>query len=114
VRSNYDDAPAAYVADGTWPHARLRPDAPVSAFYGQAIARRLNELIAEDGRSLRTLATVAGVNHATISRLKSGLSMVDFGTIARLEAALGKDIWPGMAAVRAWQDSREPGSSAAD
>lgn len=99
VRSSNDDVPAAYVADGAWPHAVLREDAPVSAHYGQALARRLADALAASGTSLRALGERAGVNHTTVSRLLGGRVLVDIGTVARIEAALGQEIWPGLSAL---------------
>jgi hypothetical protein len=84
VRSSNDDVPAAYVADGAWPHAVLREDAPVSAHYGQALARRLADALAASGTSLRALGERAGVNHTTVSRLLGGRVLVDIGTVARI------------------------------
>lgn len=97
VRS--DDAPETYVVDGTWPDVTLREDAPVSAYYGLALARRLAYAIATSDSSLRALGERAGVSHTTISRLLAGRVLVDIGTVARIEAALGMEIWPGLTAL---------------
>jgi len=97
VRS--DDVPEAYVADGTWPDVTLREDAPVSAHYGLALARRLAYAIAASDMSLRALGERAGVSHTTVSRLLAGRVLVDIGTVARIEVALGAGIWPGLAAL---------------
>ncbi|MBR7828142.1 helix-turn-helix transcriptional regulator [Actinospica sp. MGRD01-02] len=97
VRS--DDVPEAYVADGTWPNVTLREDAPVSAYYGLALARKLAYAIAASDTSLRALGERAGVSHTTVSRLLAGRVLVDIGTVARIEAALGAEIWPGLGAL---------------
>lgn len=99
MRSSNDEVPAAYLAEGAWPRAVLREDAPVSALYGQALARRLAEALADRGASIRSLAERAGVNHSTVSRLLAGRVLVDIGTLARLEAAMGMGIWPGLDAL---------------
>lgn len=99
VRSSNDQVPAAYVAEGVWPEVRLRVDAPVSAYYGRALAARLAYVIASSETSLRALGEKAGVSHTTISRLLAGRVLVDIGTVARLEAALGEEIWPGLTAL---------------
>ncbi|TJZ99984.1 helix-turn-helix transcriptional regulator [Actinacidiphila oryziradicis] len=100
-RSNNDQLPATYVASGNWPYARLVEDAPVSAYYGQAFARKLAEAMATSEIGLRTLGDKAGVSHATISRLLRGMVLPDIGTVARLEVALRTGLWPGLAA---WTD----------
>ncbi|MCM8555479.1 helix-turn-helix domain-containing protein [Streptomyces sp. STCH 565 A] len=98
-RSSNDKVPAAYVVGGTWPHAALAPDAPVSAYYGQAFARNLERALASTGLSLRTLSEQSGVAHTTIGRVVHGKVLPDMGTLARLEAALGFQLWPGPAAL---------------
>lgn len=99
MRSSNDQVPEAYVAAGVWPDATLSADAPVSAHYGQALARRLAYAIASSDTSLRALGERAGVSHTTISRLLAGRVLVDIGTVARLEAALSVEIWPGLQAL---------------
>ncbi|MFK0257437.1 helix-turn-helix domain-containing protein [Streptomyces sp. NPDC090445] len=100
-RSSNDKVPYAYVADGTWPYAALSADAPVSAHYAQALARNLERALNSSGQSLRTLAEATGVNHTTIGRVLGGKVLPDVGTLARLEVALGFQIWPGLAALPA-------------
>ncbi|MEU9385607.1 helix-turn-helix transcriptional regulator [Streptomyces sp. NPDC048279] len=98
-RSSNDKVPRDYVVDGAWSHAVLAPDAPVSAHYGQALARNIERALASSGHSLRTLAEVTGITHSTISRVANGRVLPDLGTLARLESAIGFQIWPGLAAV---------------
>lgn len=98
-RSSHDQVPIAYVADGAWPHARLTPGAPVSALYGQALARNLFEALGDLGLGQRALAARAGVAHTTISRILRGEVLPDIGTLARLEAALGTELWPRLDAI---------------
>lgn len=98
-RSSNDKVPRDYVVDETWPHAALVPDAPVSAHYGQALARNLENALAVSGHSLRTLAEATGITHSTISRVIHGKVMPDLGTLARLEAAFGFQVWPGPGAL---------------
>ncbi|MEU3879782.1 helix-turn-helix domain-containing protein [Streptomyces californicus] len=100
-RSNNDQLPATYVASGDWPYARLVEDAPVSAYYGQAFARNLAAAMEASGIGLRALGDRAGVSHATISRLLRGMVLPDMGTLARLEVAVGRDLWPGL---HVWAD----------
>lgn len=98
-RSNNDKEPCNYVVDGTWPHATLAKDAPVSAHYGQALSRNLERALEATHQSLRTLAENTGITHSTISRVINGKVMPDLGTLARLEAAFGFQLWPGPAAL---------------
>lgn len=100
-RSNNDQLPATYVASGDWPYARLVEDAPVSAHYGQVFARNLVAAMEASEIGLRALGDRAGVSHATISRLLRGRVLPDLGTLARLEVALGRGLWPGLSA---WTD----------
>lgn len=94
-RSSNDKVPRDYVVDDAWPHAALASDAPVSAIYGQALARNLENALAYSGHSLRTLADATGITHSTISRVIHGRVLPDLGTIARLEAVFRFQIWPG-------------------
>ncbi|MEH6373826.1 helix-turn-helix transcriptional regulator [Streptomyces sp. KLMMK] len=98
-RSSNDQVPCHYVADGAWPHATLTLDAPASAHYGQALARNLHRALASTNHSLRTLAEATGITHSTISRVLNGKVLPDLGTLARLEAAFGFQLWPGPAAL---------------
>lgn len=108
-RSSNDKVPCAYVIEGTWPYADLAPDAPVSAHYGQALARNIERALASSGHSLRTLADATGITHSTISRVLNGKVLPDIGTLARLEVAIGFQIWPGLAAVPPSPPSRPLG-----
>jgi ribosome-binding protein aMBF1 (putative translation factor) len=98
-RSSNDKVPRDYAVDGTWPHAALAADAPVSAHYGQALARNLERALASSGQSMRTLADATGITHSTISRVINGRVLPDLGTLARLEAAFGFQVWPGPAVL---------------
>lgn len=55
------------------------------------IALRLSEELA--GRGLRGLARSANVEHTTIGDLLVGAVWPDLVTVARLEAALGTQLW---------------------
>lgn len=112
-RSNNDKEPSHYVADGAWPHATLAADAPVSAHYGQALSRNLARALAATNYSLRTLAETTGITHSTISRVLHGKVLPDSGTLARLEAAFGFQLWPGPAALPPGYVSGVPGARSA-
>jgi len=47
-----------------------------------------------NGRSLRTVARLAGVDHTTIAAVLNGTTWADLATIARLEAGLDAQLWP--------------------
>ncbi|MEV0113260.1 helix-turn-helix transcriptional regulator [Streptomyces sp. NPDC050844] len=98
-RSSNDMVPSEYVVSGTWPHAKLADDAPVSAHYGQALSRNLERALNATNQSLRTLAETTGLTHSTISRVLNGKVLPDLGTLARLEVALGFQVWPGPSAL---------------
>ncbi|MEB3050370.1 helix-turn-helix transcriptional regulator [Mycolicibacter sp. MYC123] len=93
-RSNADRPPVAYVASGAWPDAELVADAPASAFAAQGLARALRAAMAEAATGQRALATTSGVAHTTIGRILAGTVLCDIGSLARLEDALGRTIWP--------------------
>ncbi|MGI5214931.1 helix-turn-helix domain-containing protein [Plantactinospora sp. CA-290183] len=93
-RGRGDNAPNTYVSSGTWPEATLRPDAPVEAHYAQQLARRLAAAMTERPISNRALAKLAGVTHPTIGFILNGDHHADVSTVARLEVALGADLYP--------------------
>lgn len=93
-RSSKDHVPAHYMVGGAWPEAVLAADAPVSAYYGQRLAYNLQTVMTARGFNLRVLAERSGVAHTTISRVLRGRVLPDMGTIARLEVALGVQVFP--------------------
>lgn len=100
-RSNGDRTPIAYVVRGVWPDADLDPDAPPSAPAAQQLARALRDAMAETATGQRALSAASGVAHTTIGRILAGTVLCDIGSLARLEHALGRRLWP---------DRTEPGS----
>ncbi len=94
ARSNGDKPPVAYVTIGVWPNAHLTPDAPPSASAAQHLARTLGAAMAETATGQRALAAVSGVAHTTIGRILAGTVLCDIGSLARLEHALGRRLWP--------------------
>ena len=79
------------IAGHAWPHGRLTPAAPKEARLVQELVKRLQDAIA--GRSLEEVEALSGVNKSSISRLLRGESWTTLPVIARLEHALGKDLW---------------------
>jgi hypothetical protein len=94
ARSNGDKPPVAYVASGVWPAADMKPDAPPSASAAQHLARALAAAMAETATGQRALAVTSGVAHTTIGRILAGTVLCDIGSLARLEHALGRRLWP--------------------
>uniref|UniRef100_UPI0009FCC971 helix-turn-helix domain-containing protein n=1 Tax=Mycobacterium avium TaxID=1764 RepID=UPI0009FCC971 len=93
-RSNGDKPPVAYVARGVWPDADMTPDAPPSASAAQHVARALGAAMAETATGQRALAVTSGVAHTTIGRILAGTVLCYIGSLARLEYALGRRLWP--------------------
>lgn len=93
-RGRSDEAPKTFVQSGTWPDATLRPDAPGEAHYAQQLARRLATAMSERPISNRALARLAGVSHPTVGFILNGEHYADIATVARLEIALGTDLYP--------------------
>ncbi|AZQ74359.1 XRE family transcriptional regulator [Streptomyces luteoverticillatus] len=81
------------------PATTLAGDAPDSAHYGRALSRNLERALEVTHQSLRPLAENTGITHSTISRVMHGKVMPDLGTLARLEAASGFQLWPGPTAL---------------
>jgi hypothetical protein len=83
-----------------WPDADLtgpdgRPSGEhVAATAVQHIARELKTAITEQQLTLRGLATASGVNRQAIADLLAGRSWPDVATIARLQNALSRRLWP--------------------
>ncbi|WP_433531274.1 helix-turn-helix domain-containing protein [Micromonospora sp. CA-263727] len=93
-RGRSDRAPNAYIAHGQWPEATLRPDAPASAHYSQALAHRLETAMRARPVSIRGLAKLAGLTHPTIISALRGDKYPDLRTLACLEVALGVELYP--------------------
>lgn len=50
--------------------------------------------MAEAAIGQRALAVTSGVAHTTIGRILAGTVLCDIGSLARLEYALGRRLWP--------------------
>lgn len=78
------------------------PDAPsddAAVEVARLLSCRLRE--AMNGRSARDVGRTAGIDYTTVSAVLNGTTWPDLMTIARLEAALGCDLWPAGIAARA-------------
>ncbi len=73
-----------------WPNNSC--DEPV-AETARLLAVRLRSALGE--RSLRAAKALTGVDHSTISDILAGRVWTDIATLARLEAGLDADLWPG-------------------
>ncbi|MFF3327455.1 helix-turn-helix domain-containing protein [Streptomyces sp. NPDC002889] len=61
----------------------------------QAVAARLQAAVDEKGWSVAHLSRVSGVARYTIAKALAGEAWPDLLTIANLEKALERDLWPG-------------------
>lgn len=71
------------------------PDAPATDALGE-VARQfvLNLRTAIGARSVRSVASDAGMSHGTLLNVLNGRVWPDLYTIARLEATLQTGLWP--------------------
>ncbi|GAT12953.1 uncharacterized protein RMCN_6086 [Mycolicibacterium novocastrense] len=93
-RGHGDQPPVAYLEAGVWPDGHLIADAPPSASAALHLARELHLAMVETGTGQRALAAATGVAHTTIGRILAGTVLCDIGTLAKLEHALGRPLWP--------------------
>lgn len=93
-RGHGDQPPVAYLEAGVWPDGDLIADAPPSASAALHLARELHMAMVESGTGQRALAVATGVAHTTIGRILAGTVLCDIGTLAKLEHALGRPLWP--------------------
>lgn len=82
--------PSPNASSPDWPEA---PCDDPTAEIARELALRLRTAL--DGRSLRAAKAVTGVDHTTIAAVLNGTTWADLATIARLEAGLDADLWPG-------------------
>jgi transcriptional regulator with XRE-family HTH domain len=83
--------PASYVARGDWKSGRV--DGPRLVLYAQAFAVAVEAAVGE--RSLRDVARQADISHTTLLAVLHGQRWPDMVTIAKLEEAFARDLWPG-------------------
>lgn len=80
----------AELAPVPWP---TRPSTDPVAEVARLLAVNVEQAIGE--RSIRSVAEAANVDHTTLLGLLRGRSWPDLVTIAKLEAGLDADLWPG-------------------
>lgn len=83
-------ATPAELSPGAWP---FDPSPDPHAEVARQFVIRLRAAIGE--QSVRAVAKDAGLAHGGLNKLLAGGSWPDLLTIARLERALGADLWPG-------------------
>lgn len=91
-RSDIDQPPVAYLTSGEWPGGQI--EGPVAVTYAQQLARNLHTAMGE--MSLRELGRQAGVHHTTIRAILMGERWADLVTVAKLEQALHRRLWPDL------------------
>ena len=86
--------PAEFLDDGAdWPEGPLRPGAPPEAYLAVAVARRLRAIAADRDLTLKRIAERAGTTRGTVARIANGAGWPDMRTLARVECALGVQLW---------------------
>ena len=91
-RSDVDQPPAAYLISGEWPEGDV--EGPGAVRYARQLALNLHEAMGD--MSLRELGRAAGVHHTTIRAILMGERWADLVTIAKLEQALERRLWPDL------------------
>lgn len=94
MRSGGDEPPVRYVESGEWPDVVLRRDAPLSAYAGLIMARRLINALGAADSNPNAVSSQAEVSPPTIRRLMQGETVVSTSTILRLAAALRIELFP--------------------
>jgi lambda repressor-like predicted transcriptional regulator len=78
------------LAPTPWPaRPSTDPHAEVARRFVVALQRAVGD------RSVRSVAVAAGMSHGSLNRVLAGSVWPDLLTIAKLEGALGADLWPG-------------------
>ena len=85
--SGHEDLASAPIAAGQRPRQSFRH--PYASF--KQLVKRLRHAMAD--RSLEEIEQLSGVNRSSLSRLLRGESWGTLPVIARLEQALGEDLW---------------------
>lgn len=84
--------PRDYVLEGDWPQASLADHH--GAHVAQQLAARLAEAMGRQAVSAKRLGVISGVNRQTIANVLAGAVWPDLITIANLERALQRQLWP--------------------
>lgn len=100
MRSGGDDLPINYVESGDWPDVVLVPDAPLSAYAGLVIARRLAAALEARGLTSNAVAIKAGISPQPVREILAGNTTVRLSTLVRLEQALRARLYPAGIALK--------------
>lgn len=84
--------PSDYCPD--FPDGPVADDAPAGVSELAFVARRLRAELAARGRGITELARTADVDRSTVYDLLAGRAYVDTATLARVERAVGRRLWP--------------------
>ena len=93
-RRNPTGPPRDYLKKGDWPDGELKKGAPVAARYALELSKRLRE--ATEGRALLVVAEEASIARSTLYDILQGRTWADLQTLAKLETALGRTLWPDL------------------
>ena len=86
--------PAEFLAEGAdWPDGPLTEDAPPEVHLAAAVAKRLAAIATARGLSHKRIADDAGIARSTVADMAKGKCWPDMRTIARVECALGAQLW---------------------
>ena len=85
--------PRGFVHGGLWPRAALTDHH--GAKVAQALALALASALESTGWSVAKLSRHSGVSRLTIANVLEGRVWPDLLTVASLEKALDRDLWPG-------------------
>ena len=106
MESNPSDAPAAWLAPGQgWPAGLMRADAPAGPRMARLLVINLLFAMSDADADISTVAASADVEVGELRALLIGLIAPRIETVAALETALGNQLWPSPAQLRAmWSE----------
>jgi transcriptional regulator with XRE-family HTH domain len=81
------------LAPGPWPE---KPSSDPAGEIARKLVLNLQRALTTQ-KSIRAVATLAGIDHTTILKILAGRSWPDLHTIVRLEQSLGVPLWPAPA-----------------
>lgn len=89
------EPPASFVVDeGAWPTGPFRPGTPAYARVVANLVANLRDHMQRRQATLTVVATNAGIDKSSLSRLLAGRTVPDVATLAGLETALDARLWP--------------------
>ncbi len=91
---SYREPATCVTTRGSWPGGPFAKNTPAYALVTAEFVRAVNTASDSLGWSNRKLAREAGIDPGALSRLLSGQSVPDLGTVVALEDALGARLYP--------------------